>query len=191
MHVSSWVSRIFCWQSWHINPFSRIILQVWQKSSKISLVWFGFPFRRRFIIWFMSVCTSGMFSIVMMFPLFFVVYLLIADWDKPRISAACLSFMPCFSMMLLAIAAFMAGKTVFTPTSHGSSIGSPVPSISVGNVYKYDECHVFYDVCHDGAALKTFFCTNLSFLLPSGHSSTRRMLNGGRRVHFQRHREKT
>ena len=69
----------------------------------------------------MSVCTSGASSIVMRFPLSFVVYLLIADWDKPRISAACCSFIPCFSMMVLAMRALMAGKTVFTPTSHGSS----------------------------------------------------------------------
>lgn len=74
----------------------------------------------------MSVCTSGTSSIVMMFPLSFVVYLLIADWDKPRISAACLSFIPCFSMIALAITALMAGKTVLTPTSHGSSIFPPI-----------------------------------------------------------------
>lgn len=69
----------------------------------------------------MRVFTSGTFSIVKMFPLFFVVYLLMADWDKPRISAACFSFIPCLSMMAFAIRALIAGKTVFTPTSHGSS----------------------------------------------------------------------
>ena len=74
----------------------------------------------------MSVCTSGTSSIVMMFPLFFVVYLLIADWDKPRISAACCSFIPCFSTRPLAISALIAGKTVLTPTSHGSSMLSPI-----------------------------------------------------------------
>lgn len=74
----------------------------------------------------MRAWTSGTFSICMMFPLFFVVYLLIADWDRPRIVATCCSFIPCFSTKFLAIRAFMAGKTVFTPTSQGSSICSPV-----------------------------------------------------------------
>ena len=64
------------------------------------------------IIWSMSFCTSGSFSIVMIFPRFFLVYLLIADWDKPRSVAACFSFIPCFSTMVLAMSARMAGKTV-------------------------------------------------------------------------------
>ena len=91
----------------------------------------------------MSVCTSATFSIVMIFPLPFVTYLLIADWDKPRISAACFSFIPCFSTMVLAKRAFIAGKTVFTPTSHGSSNFPPITIILGGNVYKDDACHSF------------------------------------------------
>lgn len=82
----------------------------------------------------MSVCTSVTFSIVSMFPRFRVVYLLIADWDEPRISAACFSFNPCFSTMALAMRALIAGRTVFTPTSHGSSNFSPV------TLYFYWKC---------------------------------------------------
>ena len=74
----------------------------------------------------MSVCTSGTFSIVKLFPLSFVAYRLMADWDNPRISAACFSFIPCFSTRSLAIMALIAGNTVFTPTSHGSSNLSPI-----------------------------------------------------------------
>ena len=78
----------------------------------------------------MSVCTSATFSIVMIFPLPFVTYLLIADWDKPSISAACFSFIPYFSTIALAKRALIAGKTVFTPTSHGSSNLPPIILIS-------------------------------------------------------------
>jgi len=88
----------------------------------------------------------------MRFPLSFVVYLLIADWDKPRISAACCSFIPCFSTMSLAINALMAGKTVFQQQSSTNS------SISVRNVYKYDACHILYDACHDGIIFTNLFC---------------------------------
>lgn len=108
-----------------------------------------------------------MFSIVMTFPLFFVVYLLIADCVKPRISATCCSFIPCFSTKFLAIAAFMAGKTVFTPTSQGSSIYSPVSVISVRNIYKYDVCHICYDVCHGWVISYRFFAPQSLTPLPS------------------------
>ena len=73
------------------------------------------------MIWSMSACTSGSFSMVKMLPLFFLVYLLMADCDKPRILAACFSFMPYFSTMTLAMRDLIAGKTVLTPTSHGIS----------------------------------------------------------------------
>jgi small-conductance mechanosensitive channel len=123
-------------------------------SSKISVVWCGFSFKSKFIIWSMSICTSGTFSIVRMLPLSFVVYLLIADWDKPRISAACFSLIPCFSIMVLAIRALIAGKTVWTPTSHGNSKIFHQFSYSVRYIYKYDACHTFYDACHDGRSIR-------------------------------------
>jgi len=53
-------------------------------------------------------------------PLSRPMYLLTADCDSPRRSAVCFSFKSCFSTMDLAIIAFTAGRTVFTPTSHGS-----------------------------------------------------------------------
>jgi hypothetical protein len=45
--------------------------------------------------------------------------------------------------MVLAKRAFIAGKTVFTPTSHGSSNFPPITIILGGNVYKDDACHSF------------------------------------------------
>ena len=53
-------------------------------------------------------------------PLSRAMYLLTADCDSPRRSAVCFSFKSCFSTMDLAIIAFIAGRTVLTPTSHGS-----------------------------------------------------------------------
>jgi hypothetical protein len=162
-------SRVFFLQRSHINPFSRITLHVWHRSSRISVVWWGFPYRSKFIIWSMSVWTSGTFSIVMMFPRSFVVYLLIADWDKPRSFAACFSFIPCFSTMVLAMSALIAGKTVWTPTSQGNSKSSTNSSISVRNIYKYDVCHIFYDACHDGyISFPRSFSPNLSLLTRQG-----------------------
>jgi len=52
--------------------------------------------------------------------------------------------------MVLAIMAFIAGRTVFTPISHGSSNQSPVYCGSLGgNIFKVDDCHI-YDMCHEG-----------------------------------------
>lgn len=46
--------------------------------------------------------------------------------------------------------AFIAGRTVFTPISHGSSNQSPVYCGSLGgNIFKVDDCHI-YDMCHEG-----------------------------------------
>ncbi len=74
-------------------------------------------------------------------PLSRPTYLLTADWDKPRRSAVCFSFKPCFSTMDLAMIAFTAGRTVFTPTSHGSIKFAPITVIFGGNLFKYDACH--------------------------------------------------
>jgi 5-formyltetrahydrofolate cyclo-ligase len=55
-----------------------------------------------------------------MFPLSLFTYLLTADCDNPKSAAVCCSFNPWFATISLAMIAFTAGKTVFTPTSHGS-----------------------------------------------------------------------
>ena len=94
-------------------------LHVWQKSLRISVLLFG-SFMREVTIWSISAKTSVAFSTVSRFPLSLFTYLLTADWDKPRSSAVCFSFNPCFSTIDLAMIALTAGKTVFTPTSHGS-----------------------------------------------------------------------
>ena len=133
----------------HIKPFFLIIMQAVQKSSKISFFLWG-SYMRTAVIWLTIFCTSGSFSRIRMFPLSFVVYRLMADWDRPRISATCFSFIPCFSMMSLAMRAFIAGNTVLTPTSQGNSKIFTNYSIFVRNVYKYVACHTFYDGCHDG-----------------------------------------
>jgi hypothetical protein len=39
--------------------------------------------------------------------------------------------------------------------------------ISVRNIYKYDACHIIYDVCHVGLRFIQTFCT------PISHSFTR------------------
>ena len=143
-------------------------MHVWQNSSKTSVVWCGFPFKSKFIIWSISVCTSGTFPIVRMLPLSFVVYLLIADWDKPRISAACFSLIPCFSIMVLAITALIAGKTVWTPTSHGNSKIFHHFFYSVRNIYKYDACHILCDGCDGRDLLNRSFSPNLTLLSRQG-----------------------
>ena len=77
-------------------------------------------FMRCVTIWSIRVITSVVLSIFKMLPLSRPIYLLTADCDKPRMSAVCFSFKPCFSTMDLAMIAFTAGRTVFTLTSHGS-----------------------------------------------------------------------
>ncbi len=141
VHDSAQFSCILALQSWHSRPFLRIVSQVAQKSLRTSSFLCG-SLTRKCVISSMSFCTSGTFSIDRMFPLPLFTYRLTADCDKPRISAACCSFIPCFSTIVLAMRAFTAGKTVFTPTSQGSSTFPPVLLMSAGNVYKYVACHV-------------------------------------------------
>ena len=127
------------------------------------------------MIWFMSVCTSATFSIAMVFPLTFVTYLLTADWDKPRIFAACSSFIPCFSTMVLAKRALIAGRTVLTPTSHGWNIYSPFLLLFLENVYKYDACHIFMTRVMTELSFKIdHFTPNLSLLFRQGTCQKRR-----------------
>ena len=107
------------WQRLHIKPCSRIAWQVWQKSFRISVLFSG-CFRRLITIWSISVNTSLASSSGRWLPLSLPMYLLTADCDSPRMLAVCFSFKPCFSTIDLAIMALTAGKTVLTPTSHGS-----------------------------------------------------------------------
>jgi hypothetical protein len=117
-HFSPHAGGISLWQWVHIRPFSRMAVHVWQKSLRRSVLLSG-AFMRWVTIWSIRAITS-VSSIAMRLPLSRPTYLLTADCDKPRRSAVCFSFKPCFSRMDLAIIAFTAGRTVFTPTSHGS-----------------------------------------------------------------------
>jgi hypothetical protein len=117
----------FSTQSWgisfrqcvHIKPFFLMVWHVWQKSFRNSILLSGCSMRW-VIIWSIRVNTSGVPSISRRLPLSRPTYLLTADCDNPKMSAVCFSFKPRFSTMDLAITAFTAGRTVFTPTSHGS-----------------------------------------------------------------------
>jgi len=72
-------------------------------------------------IWFISAKISVAFSkLSILFPLSLFMYLLTALCDSPKSSAVCCSFNPRFVTISLAMMAFTDGKTVFTPTSHGS-----------------------------------------------------------------------
>ena len=96
-----------------------MVVHVWQNRVRISALLFG-SFMREVTICSISAKTSVEFSSVSRFPLSLPTYLLTADCDSPRSSAVCFSFNPCFSTIDLAMTAFTAGKTVFTPTSHGN-----------------------------------------------------------------------
>lgn len=90
-------------------------------------------------------------------PLFFLVYLLTADWDMPRILATSSCFRPWFSTNCVATNALIAGTTDFTATSHGSIKGSSLFGLFAGGkLYKYGVCHNNYDVCHNGTKTKNF-----------------------------------
>jgi len=91
LHSSVLIFWSVFWQNWHIRPFLRIIVHVWQKSVR-SCVLVGGPFMRRFVILFMRGCISFMSLISMTCPLMCRVYLLTADWDIPRISATWFCF---------------------------------------------------------------------------------------------------
>jgi hypothetical protein len=80
-------------------------------------------------------CISAAFSISMRFPLSRVMYLLTADWDKPRILAVWFSFIPCFSTITRAIMALTASKIVLTPTSQGSNKFLPLFLLFCGKNY--------------------------------------------------------
>jgi len=119
MHFSAQSRGISFWQCAHIKPFSRIVWHVWQKSFRNSVLLSGCSMRC-VTIWSIRAITSVVPSISRRLPLSRPIYLLTADCDNPKMSAVCFSFKPCFSTIDLAITAFTAGRTVFTPTSHGS-----------------------------------------------------------------------
>ena len=116
-------------------------MHVWQKSLRISVLLSG-CFMRCVTIWSIRATTSVVPSMAKRLPLSRPIYLLTADCDKPRMSAVCFSFKPCFSTMDLAIIAFTAGRTVFTPTSHGSiKFCAPLTLIFWGKLFKYVARH--------------------------------------------------
>jgi hypothetical protein len=112
------VGSIF-WQNWHISPFSRIILQVWQKSPKNSVL-FEFPSSSSFIMSVINGLISRILPTSSKCPLTCLVYLLTADWEMPKISAtrSCLNPYVCTSSV--ANVAFIAGTTDLTAISQGS-----------------------------------------------------------------------
>ena len=140
-HFSAHSLVISFWQCVHIKPFSRIVWHVWQKSFRNSVLFCG-----RSIRWVaissIRVTISAVPSRSRRLPLSRPTYLLTADCDKPRMVAVCFSFKPCFSTMDLAITAFTAGRTVFTPTSHGNIKLYTNYGISGENVFKYADCHI-------------------------------------------------
>jgi len=66
--------------------------------------------------------------------------------------------------------AFTAGRTVFTPTSHGNSKQSPDYRVIYGEIYlKLTIVILGYDACHDGAlenTLNSFCTTNRFYSIP-------------------------
>ena len=117
-----------------------MVVHVWQKSLSTSLLLSG-TFMRCVTIWSIRASTSVVPSMFKRLPLSLLMYLLTADCDKPRRSAVCFSFKPCFSTIDLAMIAFTAGRTVFTPTSHGS-IKLSTNHLTFGrNLFKHDACH--------------------------------------------------
>jgi hypothetical protein len=118
-HFSAQLLGISFWQWLHIRPLSRMTWHVWQKSVRNTFLLSG-CFMSWIAICSIRVTTSVVLSMSIRLPLSLPTYLLTADCDKPRRSAVCFSFKPCFFTMDLAIIAFTAGRIVFTPTSHGS-----------------------------------------------------------------------
>jgi len=112
------IGSIF-WQNWHISPFSRIVLQVWQKSPKNSVL-FGFPFTSSSIMSVINGLISLISPISIKYPLTCRVYLLTADWDIPKISATRPCLKPYVCTSSVANVAFIAGTTDLTAISHGS-----------------------------------------------------------------------
>ena len=101
----------------------------------------------------MIVWISGAFSIDMVVPRTFLLYLLTADWVTPRICATWFSFISCLSMRVCAKRALIEGETVLTATSQGVSNFPPDMVICWENIFKDAVCHRLYDVCPGGSSL--------------------------------------
>jgi hypothetical protein len=117
-HSSISIFGSVLWQNWHIRPFLRIVMHVWQKRLSNSAR-LGSPSMSRFIMLFIRGCISSMSSIFITCPLTCRVYLLTADCDIPRASATSFCFRLYFSTSSFAIAALIAGMTDFTAISQG------------------------------------------------------------------------
>jgi hypothetical protein len=66
-------------------------------------------------------------------------------------------------MIVLAIRALIAGKTVWTPTSQGNNKFFHQILYSTINIYKYDHCHTFMTRVMTGISpLRRSFSPNLS-----------------------------
>ena len=92
---------------------------IWQKRFNVCSLFAG-SFMSEITICSINAKTSVEFSIESALPLSLLIYRLTADCESPSSFAACCSLNPWFSTIDFAILAFTAGKTVFTPTSHGS-----------------------------------------------------------------------
>ena len=135
-------------------------------------------FMRCVTIWSIRAITSVVPSMFNRLPLSRPTYLLTADCDKPRRSAVCFSFKPCFSTMDLAIIAFTAGRTVFTPTSHGSiKFCTPTTLIFGGNYLNMSPV-ISYDACHDGQQQQNKVSPKRPLLDPSDTREKEKKING-------------
>ena len=149
-HFSAHSLGISFWHCGHIKPFCLMAAHVWQKRLRISAFLSG-SFTRKVTIWSISVEISVEPSIDSRFPLSLLMYLLTADCESPRTLAVSCSLSPCFSTICLAIIAFTAGKTVFTPTSHGSiKFCTHQSPLFFGGNYLNMSPVISYDACHDG-----------------------------------------
>ena len=148
-HFSPHAWDICFWQLGHIKPFSLMVWQVWQKRLRSSVLLSG-CFIMCATIWSIKATISVVPSIFMRLPLSRPMYLLTADCDKPRRSAVCFSFKPCFSTIDLAMIAFTAGRTVFTPISHGSIKLLHQLLLFSGETYLNMPPVINYDACQEG-----------------------------------------
>ena len=104
------------------NPLERIVLQILQKESSISLLE-KLPFARVVACWATKAEISGSVPKSIEFPRSFCWYRLIAGWLMPKSFAASACFRLCLLVSSLATIARMDGKAHFTATSQGASYG--------------------------------------------------------------------
>ena len=100
----------------------------------------------------MIVLISTSFSRGMVMPLAFFMYLLTADCVIPRIFAACVSVILCFSRRVFVRRARIEGDTVLTATSQGVIIITPVMACLWANLYKDAVCHEYMTYVRTGSS---------------------------------------